>query len=386
MKKVGEKEKQEKPKVWVAMSGGVDSSLSAYLLKKEGYQVMGVFIKGWTPPFFTCSYEEDRGDAMRVAEFIGIPFKTLDLGKEYKKLVIGEMLSEYKLGRTPNPDVLCNERVKFGLFAEQAFKSGADFIATGHYARIVVKKHTNILKNVGMFLLKGKALKRSERSGKVELLAGKDKNKDQSYFLYRVSREVLVKTIFPVGNLTKPEVRQLAKKYKLPTAKKRESQGLCFVGKLNVKDFLARYIKQKEGKVLNSKGKVIGSHPGSDLFTIGERHGFSVTEKTPNDEPYYIVAKDHKKNTLTVVQKRQERGFYTKKVIIDRIHWISETPKENKNYLARIRYREPLSAATLRKKGKNWEIIFKKPRRAVAPGQSLVLYSGQRVLGGGVIV
>ena len=298
---------------------------------------------------------------MQVAEFIGIPFKTLNLEKEYKKLVIDEMLKEYKAGRTPNPDVLCNEKVKFGLFAKKAFTSGADFIATGHYARV------------------------EKINGSSFLQRGIDEKKDQSYFLYRLPENVLAKTIFPVGNLTKPEVRELAKRYKLPTAKKRESQGLCFVGKLDVKDFLARYIKPKEGKVLNGKGKIIGAHPGSQLFTIGERHGFTVTEKTPNDEAYYVVAKNHKKNTLTVAQKKEEKNFYAKKIIIDRVHWISGEPKENKNYTARIRYREPLSLATLRKKGKRWEIIFKKPRRAVAKGQAAVIYDGQKVLGGGVI-
>jgi tRNA-specific 2-thiouridylase len=354
--------KKEQKKVWVAMSGGVDSSLSAYLLKKRGYQVTGVFIKGWTPPFFTCSHEEDRTDALRVASFLDIPFKTLNLEKEYKKLVIDEMISEYRAGRTPNPDVLCNEKVKFGIFAKEAFKNGADYIATGHYARIKIQNK------------------------KTYLLVGKDTKKDQSYFLYRLSQDVLGRTLFPVGDLTKRDVRKLAQKYKLPTAQKKESQGLCFVGKLNIKDFLKHYINLKEGKVLNRKGGVIGYHPGSDLFTIGERHSFTITKKTPMDQPYYIVAKDHKKNTLTVAEKKEEKLFFSKKVKIEQPHWITGVPKEGEKYKARIRYREPLSIATIKKVGKYWQVDFAKPRRAVASGQSLVLYKGQVALGGGVIV
>jgi tRNA-specific 2-thiouridylase len=186
-----------------------------------------------------------------------------------------------------------------------------------------------------------------------------------------------------VGNLTKPEVRKLAKRYKLPTAEKKESQGLCFVGKLNVKDFLKHYISPKEGKVLDKKGTVIGHHPGSDLFTIGERHGFTITKKTPSDRPYYIVAKDHTKNTLTVAELKEEKAFFTKKIKVEQPHWITSTPKEGERYQARIRYREPLSAATVKKVGKYWQVDFAKPRRAVASGQSLVLYKGQTTLGGG---
>jgi tRNA-specific 2-thiouridylase len=351
-----------KEKVWMAMSGGVDSSLSAFLLKKEGYDVTGVFIKGWTPPFFTCSYESDRLDALTVAEHIGIPFKTLDLGEEYKERVIDEMIAEYKVGRTPNPDVLCNERVKFGIFLEKALADGARFVATGHYAQVKKVKNEYVLQ------------------------PGNDKKKDQSYFLYRLGQKELAHTLFPVGHLEKTEVRKLAAKHKLATAKKKDSQGLCFVGKLDIKEFLTHYIKEKEGKVLNQKGEVIGHHPGSTFFTIGERHGFTITKKTPSDEPYYVVAKDSTTNTITVAQKKEEKKFYQSKVSFTPAYWVvGNLPDVSKPYKARIRYREPLASCTIKKQKDGFVAIFNKPRRAVAPGQAIVFYKGKTCLGGGVI-
>ena len=244
-------EKGRNRKVYIGMSGGVDSSVSAALLKKAGYDVTGVFIKVWQPDWINCTWKEDRMDAMRVAALLDIPFITLDLEKEYKEEVVDYMISEYRAGRTPNPDVMCNRYVKFGGFYDWAMKQGADYVATGHYAQVIDGK----------------------------LIAGNDKNKDQTYFLWTLNKEQLSKTIFPVGNIEKPEVRKLAKKFNLPNAEKKDSQGLCFIGKIDIKEFLSHYIDSKRGNVLNIEGEVIGEHDGSFFFTIGERHGFNILKK-----------------------------------------------------------------------------------------------------------
>jgi tRNA-specific 2-thiouridylase len=349
-------------KVFVGMSGGVDSSVSAALLKKAGYDITGVFIKAWHPPFLECSWKEDRRDAMHVAALLDIPFITLDLEKEYKKQVIDSMLADYKKGITSNPDVLCNEKIKFGIFFNKAKKKGADFIATGHYAQVRKTK------------------------GKYALIAGHDTNKDQTYFLYKVNQKHLPYTLFPIGHLEKPIVRKIAKEFNLPTADKKDSQGLCFVGQVDFKSFLSRYIKPKEGIVLNTKGEVVGTHDGAWLYTIGERHGFTITKKTPHDLPFYIVSKNVKKNTLTVAEKQDEANFYKKEVAIKNINWtLGTAPAPSKIYTARIRYRQPLQKCKLKKIGKNFVLIFQKPQRAVTPGQSLVLYDGKICLGGGII-
>ncbi|MFC1802234.1 tRNA 2-thiouridine(34) synthase MnmA, partial [Patescibacteria group bacterium] len=249
--------KNKSKKVFVGMSGGVDSSVSAVLLKKQGYNVVGCFIKTWHPDFLPCTWKEDRLDAMRVCAFLEIPFIDIDLEKEYKEEVFQYMVSEYREGRTPNPDVMCNKKIKFGGFFKKAMSLGADFVATGHYAR-------NVL-----------------RGGKQNLMKGVDNNKDQTYFLWTLTQEKLEKIIFPIGHLEKKEVRKLAKKFNLPTAEKKESQGLCFVGKIEMKDFLKRFLEEKKGDVLNEKGEVVGWHEGAQYYTIGQRHGFIITKKTP---------------------------------------------------------------------------------------------------------
>jgi len=358
-------------KVFVGMSGGVDSSVSAALLTKAGYDITGVFIKVWQPDWIECNWREERLEAMRAAAHLGIPFVTLDLEKEYKREVIDYMIDEYRAGRTPNPDVMCNRYVKFGAFWDWAKNQGADFIATGHYARVVQSE-------------KGKVQSFS-------LLAGVDTNKDQSYFLWTLNQNDLSHVLFPVGDMTKPEVRTLAKKFKLPNADKKDSQGLCFIGKVNVKEFLSHYIKNRSGIVLNEKGEVIGTHPGATLFTIGERHGFTVTKKTPEDLPYYVVSKDSAVNTITVSNKGADGAIDSdssaRQVRISRVNWASgKAPSIGDELQARSRYRQPLQRIKLvfhDDKGAMLEFVEKQD--TLTPGQSLVMYRDDECLGGGII-
>ena len=372
--------KNKKQKVYVGMSGGVDSSVSTLLLKKAGYDVIGVFIKVWQPTFFECTWKQDRLDAMRVCAKLDIPFITLNLEKEYKKEVVDYMIREYKLGRTPNPDVMCNKYVKFGGFFDWAMKQGADYVATGHYARVLGSFASKLKRN--------KSHLEARLPSKYQLLAGEDKNKDQSYFLWTLTQKQLSKTLFPIGDIEKPEVRKLALKYSLNTAIKKDSQGLCFIGKIDIKDFLKNYIKEKKGKVLNEAGKVIGEHDGVFYLTIGQRHGFKIIEKTPNDQPYYITEKDIKNNTITVSQDATKVLKNESKIVkLDRINWISgEIPDLSKKYTARIRYRQPLEECKIKKivKGE-FELHFIKSQKAITVGQSAVIYDGEICLGGGII-
>jgi tRNA-specific 2-thiouridylase len=357
-----------KKRVFVGMSGGVDSSVSAALLVKANYDVTGVFIKVWQPEKeisgMRCTWREDRLDAMRVAAQLGIQFITLDLEAEYKREVVDYMIAEYKAGRTPNPDVMCNKYVKFGGFFDWAMKQDADFVATGHYAQV---------------------------NKRGELLAGEDDNKDQSYFLWTLTREQLSKTLFPVGAIEKPEVRKLAKKFKLSTAEKKDSQGLCFIGKIDVKEFLKQYIKTSEGCVLDISGKKIGTHDGAFFFTIGERRGFTIdsTHKTPHDEAYYVVAKDILKNTITVSHKASDGSLPNgiRKVLLSNINLTCiDLPKSG--LFARARYRAPLSKISIlniNEKQKTAEIEFEDPQYTLSPGQSLVIYHGDICVGGGIL-
>lgn len=351
--------------VFVGLSGGVDSAVSAALLKKQGFEVVGVFIKTWHPEFLECNEEGERRDAMRVSAFLDIPFLTFDLEKVYKEEVADYMISEYKLGRTPNPDVMCNKHVKFGAFLNKALAMGADFVATGHYAQNM----------------------------KSNLVKGNDPAKDQSYFLWTLNQDQLSKIIFPVGGLPKTEVRKLAKKFKLPVAEKHDSQGICFLGPVDLKEFLKHYIEEKKGDVLNEAGEVIGWHEGSVFSTLGERHGFTITKKSPNDKRYYIVDKDIEKNIL-VVSARQDLAESSARqdlaVKLENTNWISKIPTENKKYTAQIRYHGEfllckIKCSTLGVEQKNTaEVIFEKPV-LVASGQSIVVYDDSICLGGGVV-
>ncbi len=351
----------QKKKVFVGLSGGVDSSVSAALLKKAGYDVTGVFIKVWDPELGECTSKQDRLDAMRVCAKLDIPFFTLNLEEEYKRDVFEYMIAEYKAGRTPNPDVMCNKYIKFGGFFKWAMGEGADFVATGHYAQV---------KNI---------------DAKTELLAGADKNKDQSYFLWTLTQNELSKTLFPIGHLQKSEVRKLAEKFGLITAIKKDSQGLCFIGKIDVKDFLKMYIKEKKGKVLDEAGTVIGEHNGAFYLTIGERHGFTISKKTPNDAPYYIIAKNVEENTITVSHspKPEEES---KIVRLKNINWnLGAEPDLSKTYSARLRYRAVLEPCQIHHGAFGYQLHFTSPQKAITEGQSAVIYDGEVCLGGGII-
>lgn len=355
----------KKPKVYVAMSGGVDSSVSAALLKRKGYEVTGVFIKVWQPDFLECERGDDRREAMRAAAHLSIPFLTFDFEKEYKEEVVDYMIAEYKAGRTPNPDVVCNKQIKFEAFLKKARELGADYIATGHYARI----ETNG--------------KQHDHSGRLSLIVGQDKNKDQSYFLWTLTQETLRRVLFPVGKYSKPEVRKMAREFGLPNAKRRESQGLCFVGEFDMKEFLKHFIPQKRGDVLDEQGKVIGYHDGAAYFTLGKRHGFTVVNKKPDSLPLYVIAKDVGQNTITVSSNRKNEQGVVREILLEKINWIrGEVPEIKKQYHCRFRYRQLLVECAL---ASGNTVIFTKPQDAVAPGQSLVLYYKDECLGGGVI-
>ncbi len=375
-----------KPRVFVGLSGGVDSSVSAALLKDQGYDVTGVFIKVWNPDWLPCDWREERRDAMRVAAHLNIPFITLDLQIEYKEGVVDYMLTEYKAGRTPNPDVMCNKEVKFGHFLKKALEMGADYIATGHYARI---QPLSISPRGGEKNTKPSPVRRGQ--GEVVLMEGADKNKDQSYFLWTLTQEELKHVLFPVGHLQKDEVRKLAKKYKLPTAEKKDSQGICFIGKVDMKEFLEHYIDSKPGKVVDESGKIIGTHDGAVFYTVGQRHGFTITEKSPHDLPYYVVSKNIAKNMITVSGKPEKDTLKrTTKLYLDHINWINgEISDLPKKISARIRYRQDKQEAKIVPPGSNKKsgciLSCTQPQEGVSVGQSVVIYDKEKCLGGGII-
>ena len=275
---------KKKKKVFVGLSGGVDSAVSGALLIEQGYEVVGVFIKTWHPDFLACNEEEERRDAMRVAAALDIPFLTFDLEQVYKKEVADYMISEYKMGRTPNPDVMCNKAIKFGGFYDWARARGADIVATGHYARTGILQKNSVLRQA------------------------QDISKDQTYFLWTLGSDQIHHTQFPLGDFEKTHVRKIAQSFHLPTQNKKDSQGICFLGKISMKDYLSHYIEEHQGDVIDTYGKKIGTHPGVLFFTLGERHGFNVANITTHDLPYFIVAKDIHANTLTVSNTASSLG------------------------------------------------------------------------------
>ena len=359
------------------MSGGVDSSVSAALLVKAGYEVVGIFIKVWEPEGVPCTWRAERRDAMRVAARLDIPLITLDLSKEYKQGVVDYMVAEYKAGRTPNPDVMCNKQVKFGAFYDWAMARGADYVATGHYA---------ISKKVA-FALDGHVGKSKTKSTFL-LSKSKDNNKDQTYFLWTLKAEQLPHILFPIGGYNKSEVRQLADKFKLPNAEKKDSQGLCFIGKVDFKDFLKDFIKAKPGEVVDERGRVIGRHDGAVFYTIGERHGFNIKSQTPDSEPFYVVARDIKKNLITVATKDKLLKKVKREVELEKVNWLIEPNlvSSKKRYQSRIRHRGEFYPCLVESRKFVTVVKFLREPDAIAPGQSLVLYNKNICLGGGIIV
>ena len=377
-------------KVVVGLSGGVDSSVAAYLLQEQGHEVIGVFMKNWHDTDFTiseeCPWEEDSKDALLVADKLGIPFHTIDLSKEYHERIVSYMFNEYESGRTPNPDVLCNREIKFDSFLKHALKLGADFVATGHYCR------------------------KAESATGFELLAGMDGNKDQSYFLCQVSQEQLAKALFPIGELEKPEVRRIAKEQDLVTAEKRDSQGLCFIGKVKLPDFLKQQLKEKKGNVVEiardwqgfeqelkpteeynfteEDGKVVGEHVGAHFYTIGQRRGLNIGGYV---NPLFIIQTNTTTNTIYVGEGEDHRGLSRPGLLIakDDIHWIKTADDmevgEVREYEVRIRYRQPLVSAELKMTEEGLEIRFAEKQKAVAKGQFAAWYSGDVLVGSGVI-
>lgn len=358
----------------VAMSGGVDSSVAAALLKNQGYDVVGVFMRFWSESpkdnislddFVNrcCSLESERA-ARSVAEIIGIPFYSINVVQEFKKAIVDHFLREYGRGVTPNPCVVCNKEIKFKFLIEKAKSMGADLVATGHYAR------------------RGRVAGRGSQTAGYKLLKAKDRNKDQSYFLYNITQFQLVSYLFPIGDYLKPEVRKLAKKFKLPTWDRRESQEICFISDNDIKRFLSEYLHLKPGNIADVSGKIIGTHKGLALFTIGQRQGLGIG----GGKPYYVVKLNRKKNQLVVTSNPKDSLLFRNNLTVKNVNWISgKKPKLPLQCLATVRYRHKPEKAMVTQKLKKYRVDFAKPQRAVTSGQSVVFYQGQEVLGGGVI-
>jgi tRNA-specific 2-thiouridylase len=350
-------------KVYVGMSGGVDSSLTAALLVEAGYDVVGVYMKNWTVnlPGRHCPWAEDLADAKRVAVQLGIDFKVFDFENEYKNKVVDYMINEYKLGRTPNPDIMCNQEVKFKLFLDLSMNDGADMIATGHYANVTHNKN-------GGFLLKAE-----------------DQNKDQTYFLYRITKEALNRTLFPIGQYIKPDVRKMAQDRKLFTFDKKDSQGICFIGEVGINDFIGQYVDCVPGDIIDKNScKKIGTHNGAILYTLGQRHGLDVG----GGLPYYVVGKDMIKNEVYVTTNIDDNSLWSKSVHLEQTHWINAIPKVGNIYDVRLRHRAKLVKAKMvyRDDNDTCDIELIDSQRAIMPGQSAVLYEENICLGGGIVI
>jgi len=393
-------------KVVVGLSGGVDSSVAAYLLKEQGYEVIGLFMKNWHDDSVTiskeCPWLEDSNDALIVAEKLGIPFQTVDLSAEYKERIVDYMFREYERGRTPNPDVLCNREIKFDVFLKIALQLGADYVATGHYCR------------------KGEVAN-EDGTTTYRLLAGKDANKDQSYFLCQLSQEQLARTLFPIGELTKPEVRRIASEHQLITAEKKDSQGLCFIGKVRLPEFLQQQLKPKKGVIVEvpaeaamyksaipvfkdkrqelayfsekpqyeiEDGKVVGDHQGAHYFTIGQRKGLDVGG---TKEPLFVIDTDVATNVIYTGQGKQHPGLYRRTLFVNdlELHWVRPDlalkTDESMQVLARIRYRQPLQRAILYKIEGGLYVDFEEKQAAITEGQFVAWYLGEELIGSGVI-
>ncbi|MEC0244789.1 tRNA 2-thiouridine(34) synthase MnmA [Paenibacillus chitinolyticus] len=353
-----------KQRVILGMSGGVDSSVAALQLKEQGYDVIGVFMKNWddTDEFGHCTAEEDAEDVRRVCDQIDIPFYTVNFEKEYSEKVFQYFLDEYKSGRTPNPDVMCNREIKFGEFLQKGLDLGADFIATGHYARL------------------------EERDGEFVLLRGNDSNKDQTYFLHALNQYQLSKAMFPIGHMPKPQVREIAAAAGLATAKKKDSTGVCFIGERNFKEFLSQYLPAQPGDIQTLDGEVKGRHDGLMYYTLGQRQGLGIGG-SGTGEPWFVADKDLERNILYVVQGDKHPRLYSKGLSATDVNWIStRRPQGEFTCTAKFRYRQPDQGVTvtLGQDGAA-EVVFHEPQKAITPGQSVVFYDGEICLGGGII-
>lgn len=345
-------------KVYVGLSGGVDSSLTTALLKKQGYDVTAVYMKNWTKdiPGFKCPWQDDYEDAKRVATTLDVPLKVYDFEKQYRHYVVDYLIDGYKKGITPNPDIVCNQEIKFKLFLDTALNDGADLVATGHYARV--------------------------QSG--HLLTAKDTSKDQTYFLYRVNPLVLDKVLMPIGDYLKTEVRKLAKDLKLPTADKKDSQGICFIGKVGIKEFLTSELgPQQPGEIIDERGRVIGKHDGAIFYTLGQRHGLNVG----GGLPYYVYKKDMEANKVFVTTNLEDKNLWQKEIKLSNFHWTYPDFKyKDKQLKAISRYRSKALNCQLEVNGAQAKVILETEARAVTPGQSTVIYCGNYCIGGGIVV
>jgi len=347
-------------KAMMAMSGGVDSSVGAILLKEEGYEVEGVFMR-----LGVEGDEESERSARAVADKLKIKFRVLDLSKEFKKKVIDYFVSEYKNGRTPNPCVACNREIKFGILLDKVLEIGADFVATGHYVRLEQKYP---ISNIQYPIFK--------------LLKAKDKNKDQSYFLYNLTQRKLKRCLFPLGEYTKEEARKMAEYYRLPILERNESQEICFITSKHYGDFLKKYLKLKSGDIVDENGNILGKHKGLPLYTIGQRRDIGVG----GTGPYYVIGINRKKNQLVVSDNKNDKNLFSKKLIAKKVNWISGSiPRLPLKVKAKTRYRMDECSAIINKVDNKYTVKFSKPRRAIMSGQSVVFYRGDEVLGGGVI-
>jgi len=354
--------KPEDTRVVVGMSGGVDSSVAAYLLKQQGYDVIGVFMKNWddTDEFGVCTATEDYEDVIRVCNQIGIPYYAVNFEKEYWDKVFTYFLDEYKAGRTPNPDVMCNKEIKFKAFLEHALKLGADYLATGHYAQV-------------KFI-----------DGEYKMLRGKDANKDQTYFLNQLSQEQISKVMFPIGHMDKKRVREIAKEAGLATATKKDSTGICFIGERNFKEFLSKYLPAQPGRMETLTGEMKGFHEGLMYYTIGQRHGLGIGG---SGDPWFVVGKDLERNVLLVGQGYDNDALYSDAIIATNVSWVSDKEKPAQfTCTAKFRYRQPDHGVTVKLLENNTaRVEFDEPIRAVTPGQAVVFYNGEECLGGGTI-
>jgi len=360
------KKKPEETRVVLGMSGGVDSSVAALLLKQQGYDVIGIFMKNWdeTDEFGHCSAEADFQDVRRVCDQLEIPAYSVNFEEEYAEKVFKYFLDEYKNGRTPNPDVMCNREIKFGEFLDKALELDADYIATGHYARV------------------------NYADGEYQLLRGVDNNKDQSYFLNALNQYQLSKAMFPIGHLTKPELRRIAEEAGLATAKKKDSTGICFIGERDFKEFLSKFLPAQPGEIRTFEGEVIGAHQGLMYYTLGQRKGIGIGGQGTG-EPWFVADKDLEKNILYVAQGVDHPSLYSKGLLATGLNWINQKDKvKEKSFTctAKFRYRQPDQNVTVIIGDEDTcEVIFEKPQKAITPGQAVVFYDGDVCLGGGTI-